>query len=171
MTWPTRLRGTLGTGLTWAIAWAVGGLAIGVSSVLFPFLPWERFFAVFDAPLPALAIPGFVGGLLFSVVLRIAARRTRFADLSLPRFALWGALGGLLLTGVPLALIGLDVLAGADASVGALARLAGVLALPFTALGAASAAGSLAIARRGSDQVGLPSASQATIRSRSDGLR
>jgi hypothetical protein len=55
--------------------------------------------------LPALAVPGFVGGACFSVVLGIAGRRRRFEDLSLSRFAAWGALGGLLLSLVPAAMV------------------------------------------------------------------
>lgn len=151
MLWLKQLRGALGTGLTWAAIWAVGGLTIGVSSVLLPFLPWDRFFAVFDAPLPALAIPGFVGGLLFSGVLRVAARHSRFADLSMARFVAWGALGGLLLTGVPILLIGLDVLTNADRSLAALGRITSAITVPFTLLGALSAAGSLWVARRVKD--------------------
>lgn len=152
MLWLKQLRGAIGTGLTWAAIWAVGGLAIGVGSVLLPFLPWDQFFAVFDAPLPALAIPGFVGGVLFSAVLRVAGRRTRFADLSMTRFAAWGAIGGLLLTGVPVLLIGLDVLADADQSLAALARITSAITVPFTLLGALSAAGSLWVARRSTTQ-------------------
>ncbi|MDH4348941.1 MAG: hypothetical protein OEW17_09055, partial [Gemmatimonadota bacterium] len=99
--WQRRIRGAVGMGLTWALAWALVGLLIGVTSNLLPGLPWDAFFEVFDAPLPALAIPGFVGGALFSMVLGIAGRRRRFAELSLPRFAAWGAVGGLLLSLVP----------------------------------------------------------------------
>ena len=73
--WLKRARGALGMGLTWAVAWALFGLLIGVSSVLLPFLPWERFFDVFDAPLPALGVPGFVGGVIFSIVLARRAER------------------------------------------------------------------------------------------------
>ncbi len=69
--WLRRARGAIGIGLTWAAAWAaawaVTGLLIGVTSVLTPWLPWGGFFAVFDAPLPALAVPGVVGGTLWSL--------------------------------------------------------------------------------------------------------
>ena len=84
--WLRRIRGAVGMGLTWAVGWALFGVLIGVTSVLLPGLPWDLFFEVFDAPLPALAIPGFVGGALFSTVLGIAGRRRRFDELSLPRF-------------------------------------------------------------------------------------
>ncbi|HEX9164509.1 MAG TPA: hypothetical protein VF862_01260, partial [Gemmatimonadales bacterium] len=103
--WVRRFRGAVGMGLTWALGWAVVGLGIGVASLLLPGLPWHRFFDVFDAPLPALAVPGFVGGALFSLVLGVAGRHRRFEQLSVPRFAAWGALGGVLLSLVPAAMV------------------------------------------------------------------
>ena len=138
-----RFRGALVMGLTWAVAWAVGGLLIGVASLLLPFLPWDAFFNVFDAPLPALAIPGFIGGVLFSVVLGIAGRNRRFSDLSLPGFAIWGAIGGLLLSLIPaLATVG----EGATLST---TQLLVMIAPPLMLFSAVSAAGSLAFARKG----------------------
>ena len=142
-------RAVLGLGLTWAVAWAIGGVMIGVTSLLLPFLPWDSFFAVFDAPLPMLAIPGFIGGALFSVVLRIAGRNRRFDDLSLPHFTLWGALGGLLLSLVPAALVGLGLVSMGGGSAFSVWQLTAVIAVPLTLFSAASAAGSLQLARKG----------------------
>jgi hypothetical protein len=150
--WLRRIRGTVGMGLTWAVGWALFGLLIGVASILLPGLPWDVFFSVFDAPLPALAVPGFVGGALFSLVLGIAGRRRRFDELSLPRFAAWGALGGLLLSLVPAAMVivGLATLRPDLA----LWPSTAMIAVPLTLLGAASAAGSLLLARRGRPALG-----------------
>ncbi|HEU4996016.1 MAG TPA: hypothetical protein VFT29_14430 [Gemmatimonadaceae bacterium] len=145
--WLRRVRGAVGMGLTWAVGWALVGLMIGLTSRLLPGLPWwNSFFRFFDAPLPALAVPGFVGGALFSVVLGIAGRRRRFSELSLPRFAAWGALGGLLLGLVPATMVtlGLATLApGLD-----LWRLTGIISVPCTLLSAASASGQLLLARK-----------------------
>lgn len=130
--WLRRLRGAIGMGVTWAVAWAVAGLAMGIASNILTFLPWDAFFRVFDAPLPALAIPGFISGAIFSVVLGIAGRRRRFDQISIPWFAALGAVGGLLL--------------------GAVAVSGGFPAgtLLFTGvLAAGSAAGTLALARMG----------------------
>ena len=80
--WGRRIRGAVGMGLCWAAGWPIGGVLIGVTSNLLPGLPWDAFFEVFDAPLPALAIPGFFGGALFSIVLGIAGRRRRFSEMS-----------------------------------------------------------------------------------------
>ena len=149
--WLRRIRGAVGMGLTWAAAWAVGGVLIGVTSILLPGLPWDSFFEVFDAPLPALAIPGFVGGALFSLVLGIAGRRRSFHELSLPRVASWGAVGGLLLTLFPFALVavGLASLEGGKFDAW---HIIAVIGGPFILLSALSAAGSLMLARMGEDR-------------------
>ena len=57
-TWLRRIRGAVGMGLTWAVGWALVGVLIGVS-IEFLGLPLGWFIEVFDAPLPALAVPGF----------------------------------------------------------------------------------------------------------------
>jgi LytS/YehU family sensor histidine kinase len=136
-------------GLTWAAGWALVGVLIGVTSRLLPGLPWGRFFEVFDAPLPALALPGFVGGVLFSVVLGIAARRRRFEELSLPRFAALGAFGGLLLSLVPAALEAVGLMSAARPK-GESWRLTATIGVPLMLLSAVSAAASLALARKAS---------------------
>ena len=141
--WLRRIRGAVGMGLTWAAGWALFGVLIGVTSILLPGLPWELLFEVFDAPLPALAVPGFFGGVVFSTVLGIAGRRRRFDELSLPRFAAWGAVGGLLLSLFPAALVAVGL---ASANVD-LWLFTAVIIGPVTLLSAVSAAGSLALAR------------------------
>jgi hypothetical protein len=134
-------------GLTWAAEWVLAGLLIGVTSKLLPGLPWDWFFEVFDAPLPALAIPGFFGGLFFSIVLGIAGRRRRFSELSLPVFAAWGALGGLLLTLFPFALVAVGLASREGSAIGAWQIIA-TISGPFILLSALSAGGSLMLARK-----------------------
>jgi hypothetical protein len=143
--WLRRIRGAVVMGLTWAVAWGLTGLLIGVSSILLPFLPWELFFEFFDAPLPALAVPGFVGGVVFSTVLGIAGRRRSFDELSLPRFAAWGALGGLLVGLIPAAMVAVG-LASMTGKVG-LGVMTAVIIGPLSLLSAVSASGSLMLAR------------------------
>lgn len=121
-----RLRGALGMGLIWALGGAlVGGLIEGVLNIL----PGSDMWLGVDMWPAALAIPAFLAGVAFSVVLALAESRRGFDELRLPRVALWGALGGVLLGG----LFGLPLVAIA------------VLALTS----GASAAGTLALARRG----------------------
>ena len=144
--WLRRVRGAVGMGLTWALGWAVAGLLIGVASLLLPGLPWNGFFEVFDAPLPALAVPGFFAGVFFSVVLGIAGRRRRFSELSVPGVATWGALGGLLLTLFPFALVavGLASREGSDTGTG---QILAVVTPLFLILSVLSATVTLIVAR------------------------
>jgi hypothetical protein len=146
--WLRRLRGAVGMGLIWAAGWALVGVLIGVTSKVLPGLPfWDSFFDVFDAPLPALAIPGFVGGVLFAVVLGIAGHRRRFEELSLPRFAAWGAVGGLLLSLVPAALVAVGLASLERPDLG-LWQITAVISAPLILLSAVSASVSLLLARR-----------------------
>lgn len=144
--WLRRIRGAIGMGVTWAVAWALTGILIGVLSNLLPWLPWDAFFEVFDAPLPALAVPGFVGGVLFSLVLGVAARRRKFSELSMRRFALWGAFGGLLLSLVPAAMVTLGLASAEGGRLGIWA-LTAIIAGPLVFLSTASASGSLLLAK------------------------
>jgi hypothetical protein len=146
MKWLRRVRGAIGMGLTWAVGWAVAGVLIGVASNLLPGLPWAAFFEVFDAPLPALAIPGFFAGVFFSTVLGIAGRRRGFRELSLPRFAAWGALGGLLLTVFPFALVAVGLASREGSDTGTWQILAAITG-PFVLLSALSASVTLILAR------------------------
>jgi len=96
-----RLRAALGTAATWAVAWAGAALSIGVLSVVAPALPLGWFFEVFDAPLPAMAMPGFVGGLCYAAVVRLAGRKRPLREIGFGEVALWGVGGGLLLSAIP----------------------------------------------------------------------
>ena len=131
--WLRRIRGAIGMGLTWAIAWFGAGLGLllvvgfGAADVPFPI-----FFGLF----------GFLAGVTFSGVLGIVEGRRRFDQMSLPRFAGWGAVGGLLLSGI---------LAWAAGLGGEFLVLGPVFALA----GAGCAAGSLALARRAEDRESL----------------
>jgi hypothetical protein len=147
MKWLRRIRGAVGMGLAWALGWAVAGLLIGVTSKLLPFLPWDWFFEILDAPLPAMAVPGFFGGVFFSMVLGIAGRSRRFSKLSVPRFAAWGAIGGLLLTLLPffLVAVGLADTSGSRFSAWEVVRVMGPT---FVLLGTLSAVVALKVARK-----------------------
>jgi len=90
-----------------------------------------------DLPFPLLfGGLGFIAGATFSGLLVLAEGRRRFDQMSLPRFAAWGALGGLLLSAL--------FIRGASLGSGE------VLAISTTFAGAcaACASGSLALARR-----------------------
>ena len=150
--WLQRIRGTLGIGLTWAFGWAVGGVLIGVASNLFPWLPWwDAFFKVFDAPLPAFAVPGFFAGIFFATVVGILGRRRQLQEISLARFTAWGAAAGVALTAFPFVLVSVGLASTEGASVSGW-RVLGVLVGPFILFSAGSAALTLLLARKGKSQ-------------------
>lgn len=138
------MRGALGMGLTWALGWGFVGGLIELTWNLWPGFPLGP---LVDMWPQVLAIPGFLCGVGFSVVLRVAEGRRRFEELSLPRFAGWGALGGLLVGAVVIAL-------GFAGAVPLWQRAAVLLGIP-TLLSAVSAAGALALARAGEERAPL----------------
>jgi len=141
-----RLRGVLGTALTWAIVWLPVGVVMALMALnsrrevicLYcpPFWDWFPLFVF------SWTLWGAVSGGVFAIVLMIAERRRSLAELSYTRTALWGALGSLSL---PAALMVRDAIRSGVLIEGRL----GVLSVVLTAgLGAACAAGTLRIARQ-----------------------
>lgn len=137
-------------GIVWAIAWSLTGILVGVVSTLIPGILDTSLFRILDAPLPAAGVPGFFGGIFFSIVLGIAARKQRFRDLSMAKFAALGALGGLLLALFPMLLLYLGLASpSGDVTMAMLWKAVAIVAGPFMLMGAGCAAGTLAIARKG----------------------
>jgi uncharacterized protein involved in response to NO len=93
-------------------------------------------FGAADVPFPLFfGLLGFLAGATFSAILGVVAGQRKFAEMSLPRFATWGAVGGLILSVI------VRWAAGPDGEFL-------VLGPVFAAAGAISAAGTLALARR-----------------------
>src|SRR5665213_3213281 len=88
--WGRRIRGAIGMGIAWgAVGFVAGGLLARVPG----------FYS--DLPFPLLFAPlGFFAGVMFSGVLVLIEGRGGFDRMSLPRFAIWGAASGLLLSGI-----------------------------------------------------------------------
>ena len=124
--WRRRVRGAIGMGFTWAAACFLGGIAMAFVTGFTADVPFPLVFGVF----------GFAGGVIFSTLLALAEGRHRFDQMSLPRFAGWGAAGGLLLS----AIFTMAASFNWGDAVG--------IALTFSLVGAVCAAGSLAVARR-----------------------
>jgi len=124
--WLQRARGAIGMGFIWAAALAAVGS-----------VPRWVFGVNTDVPIPLVAgVFGFISGVTFSALLSLTAGRRKFEQMSLPRFAGWGALGGVLLSGVFAKVVSLgwgDALAIAPA---------------FALASAGLASASLALARR-----------------------
>ena len=137
-----KLRGILGTGLTWAVGWA------GV---------WAGLWVVTGNSLGRMlgaatngAVLGLIAGGTFALILSVVERKRTLHDLSLKRVALWGGIGGmaLLLAFLPTALEFSAIFGGFLTSYVVPLALNGLL-------GAGSAAGSVALARRGdTDRIG-----------------
>ena len=121
-----RIRGAIGMGITWGAAWAIAGMA-----------PRWMFGIETDVPFPIVfGALGFTAGVIFAAVLALTEGHRTLEEMSLPRFAGWGALGGFLLSAL--------FARGASLSLGDVL----VVAPTFVLACAASASGSLALARR-----------------------
>ncbi len=132
--WLKRIRAAAVIGLAWGVAWLGAGLVL--LAIVGP--------DAADVPFPlGFGLLGFLAGFTFSAVLSLVERRRSFNQLSLPRFAGWGAAGGLLLAAIFAPIAGLPL--------AALIVLGPVLALS----GSACAAGSLALARKSADSPSL----------------
>ena len=84
--WMSGIRGTILMLGLWVIGWG-----LGFGGIMELFDPDGKIQDVWPT---LLAIPGFIGGIVFSALLLIAERGRRFDELSLARFALWGAVTG-----------------------------------------------------------------------------
>jgi len=139
--WLRRIRGAIGMGFTWGVVWSAAGTvlrwALGINT---------------DLPFPLLVGGlGFIAGLTFSAVLVLTEGRRAFDQLSLPRFAGWGALGGLVLSAF--------FVRGAHLGLGEVLAISTTFAVAC----AACASGSLALARRAVRR-DLPGAADAPAR-------
>jgi hypothetical protein len=113
-------------GFIWAAAWFAAGL-----------VPRWVFGFNADVPFPLVfGVLGFIAGVIFSGLLMLTEGRRGFEEMTLPRFAVWGAVAGLLLSAIftRIASLGFgEVLA---------------IAPTFAVASAICASGSLALARR-----------------------
>lgn len=123
--WVRRVRAAVRVGLLWAAAWFAVGMVM--LAIIGP--------DAADVPFPlGFGLLGLLAGATFSALLTVGERRRRFDQMSLARFAGWGALGGVALAGL------LSLVAGGEFA---------VLATVFALAGGGSAAGSLLLARKG----------------------
>ena len=140
------LRGVLGTAIAWAVPWALGGGAalavIGYASLAhLGSRPPELILEIFWNGAMVAGVIGALSGAAFACVVAVRERHTSFADLTVPRMLLWGAIGG---GAIALASVGVAGIANARV-LWPLLPLVGL----STALGAASATSMLWLARRG----------------------
>jgi hypothetical protein len=154
--WLRRIRGAIGMGLIWGAAWGVAGNIVMLGFLL-------KTGSRPDAPFPILfGAFGFVAGVVFSGVLGLVEGRRRFDQMSLPRFAVWGAIGGLSLAATFVVAVSLG---------GNPAFLQNLLVVGpvFAVAAASSAAGSLALARKGQHRALLEATEEVTAAGLSEG--
>ena len=140
--WLKQIRAALRMGLTWGIPLALVGFLIEFIHNAWP-NPLGRLVDIWPA---ALGIPAFLGGVTFSLLLSIVARRRRFEELSLAGFTTLGALGGLLVSLGPAVMVTLGLASIHGPST--VWQITAPLMVPLTVFGATAAAGSLVLARR-----------------------
>jgi hypothetical protein len=122
--WLSGIRGTVLMILTWIVGWG-----LGFGGLIEAFV--DPHGEIGDVWPTLMAIPGFISGVVFSALLRIAEGRRSFDEVSLARFITWGVVAGLVLgvlavTGVvsyprllsPAALIGITTALSAVAAIG-----------------------------------------------------
>ena len=98
--WLRHIRNAVVMGLIWAALWAVLAVLIGTITESLTGYSLETH----ADPLMALAMPGFIYGVIFYTVIWFAERNRRFDELSLPKVTAWGAVVGLLLGALALTL-------------------------------------------------------------------
>jgi hypothetical protein len=87
--WLSGVRGTVAMMLTWTVGW---GLGFGGLMELY-----DPHGQIGDVWPTALAIPGFIGGVVFSALLWIAESGRSFDQVSIARMATWGLVTGFVL--------------------------------------------------------------------------
>lgn len=90
-----RLRGAVGTGLTWAAGWAVLGAVHGFVVGLVNPRYWTLANPILDTAF-GYAVAGLIAGTGFSGLLAWLDRRSTLERLSRARVVVWGAVGGAL---------------------------------------------------------------------------
>ena len=88
--WMSGIRGAILMIVLWVIGWA-----LGFGGIMEAFIDPDG--KIQDVWPTVLAIPGFIGGIVFSALLLIAERGRSSDEVPLWRFALWGAVTGLVL--------------------------------------------------------------------------
>jgi hypothetical protein len=150
--WLRLIPNAIRMGVTWMVPWVFVGFLIEYVHDAWP----NALGRMVDIWPAALGLPTLLGGITFAMLLGIAARRRRFAELSLPGFTALGALGVVLVGLAPavMVMLGLASLHGDATMWDITVPMMGPLAL----LGGSTAAATLLLARRAERLAGSESA-------------
>jgi hypothetical protein len=88
--WMSGIRGAILIVGLWTLGWG-----LGYGGIMEAFIDPDG--KIGDVWPTALAIPGFIGGVVFAVLLAFAERDRSFDNVSLVHFALWGIVTGIVL--------------------------------------------------------------------------
>lgn len=94
--WRSGIRGAVVMILLWILGWG-----LGFGGLIEAFVDPDG--EILDVWPTAMAIPGFIGGVVFSALCRIAEGRRSFNEVSLVRFAVLGAVTGIVIGGIAMA--------------------------------------------------------------------
>ena len=146
--WLRRIRAAVFLGLLWMVVWGSVGMLIEWVHDVWP-NPLGRLVDIWPA---MLGLPAFLGGVTFSLLLSMVARRRSFSELSVPGFAALGTLGGVLVSLGPafMVAIGFASIHGPHT----IWQVTLPLLVPLGIMGGTSAAATLLLARR-AEQGGL----------------
>ncbi len=115
-----RIRAAFAMGVLWGAGWAIIGGAImeGI---------FDRDGRILDMWPQTLGIVGFLGGILFAIILGVVGGRRSFSEFSMVDFAALGAVAGVLqgalsiaLVHAPVLFLGITIVCSAIAAVGSL---------------------------------------------------
>lgn len=91
--WRSAIRGAVVMILLWILGWG-----LGFGGLIEAFVDPDG--EILDVWPTAMAIPGFIGGIVFSGLFRFAEGRRSFNEVSLVRFAVLGAVTGIVIGGI-----------------------------------------------------------------------
>ncbi len=142
-----RLRGVVGTALTWAVGWAGTAFALATGAWFLLDFAAGSFLATVGPMTLMAAGSGFISGSLFSLALGTVYRHRSLSDLRAGRIALWGAGAAILFPTVGM------VLATLAAGPPMVPGLLLVSVLMMGGLGAVTAGGMVKLAQLGTPSV------------------
>jgi hypothetical protein len=120
--WMSGIRGAVLMIVLWVVGWG-----LGFGGIMEAFIDPDG--KIGDIWPTMLAIPGFIGGIIFSALLLVAERRSSFDKVPPFHFALWGAVTGIVLGLLTLPAEVGDVSPGAAGMIGILTALSLVAAI------------------------------------------
>ena len=149
-----KLRGALGIALTWAVAWAVAGVALVTLIYVSVEGPWPDEFPFWEFARSSVfrfGLYGLMSGALFSGALATIHHRRTLSELKPAWVGLWGGLAGFLIS---IGVLGVAFATGGiPSSAGPLGAIALGVSIIYGGIGAATAVGTIVLAQAGTREI------------------